>query len=56
VRPVYVTGEDLQRYNSTDVVIIPSGMTRDESVQSGDGTSSSEDGSATDRSLEQLYD
>jgi hypothetical protein len=44
-----------QRHRKTDLVmIIPSGMTRDNSEQSGEGASSSENESATERSLDEL--
>jgi hypothetical protein len=48
--------KDLQEYKNTDLVIIPSGMTRDNSEQSGEGASSSENESATEGSLDLLSD
>jgi hypothetical protein len=53
---VYVIGEDLQRYKNADLVIIPSGMARDDSEQSGEGASSSENESATEGSKDELSD
>jgi hypothetical protein len=43
-------------YKNTDLVIIPSGMTMDDSEQSGEGSSSSENESATQGSLDDLSD
>jgi hypothetical protein len=48
--------KDLHIYKNTDLVIIPTGMTREDSEQSDQGASSSENESVTERSLDELSD
>jgi hypothetical protein len=48
--------KDLQTYKNNDLVIVPSGMTRENSEEISEGASSSKTESATEGSLDELSD